>query len=51
MEIFKDLKNVQIEYKKNDKGGPRNIDDISMNGLFEFSDTQTRGNKKKTEKA
>ena len=24
-----------------------NIDDISMNGLFEFSDTQTRGNTKK----
>ena len=25
----------------------QNIDDISMNGLFEFSDTQTRGNSKK----
>ena len=24
----------------------QNIDDISMNGLFEFSDTQTRGNSK-----
>ena len=27
-----------------------NIDDISMNGLFEFSDTQMRGNSKETEK-
>ena len=25
----------------------KNIDDISMNGLFEFSDTQTHGNSKK----
>ena len=24
-----------------------NIDDISMNGLFEFCDTQTRGHSKK----
>ena len=28
----------------------QNIDDISMNGLFEFSDTQTRGNSKKLKK-
>ena len=28
-----------------------NIDDISMNELFEFSDTQTCGNSKKNEKA
>ena len=27
-----------------------NIDDISMNRLFEFSDTQTRGNSKKLKK-
>ena len=28
----------------------QNIDDISMNSLFEFSDTQTRGNSKKLKK-
>ena len=28
----------------------QNIDDISMNGLFEFSDTQTRGNSMKLKK-
>ena len=28
----------------------QNIDDISMNGLFEFSDAQTRGNSKKLKK-
>ena len=28
----------------------QNIDDISMNGLFEFSDTQTHGNSKKLKK-
>ena len=28
----------------------QNIDDISMNGIFEFSDTKTRGNSKKLKK-
>lgn len=28
----------------------QNIDDIPMQGLFEFSDTQTRGNSKKLKK-